>query len=119
MLHGTRLLVVEREFLIALEVQRILESADARQIVAARSVAEVDSLSQHWPEFDLAVIEDLLGDAEAVELAAKLRAAGVAVVVTTADHGIVERFNGAPTVEKPFSDETLLAACRQALNQPG
>ena len=115
MLSGTRILIVEREFLIALDIQRVLDDAGARQTIVARNISEANALSAYWSEFDLAIIEGLFGSPDAVELAGRLRAAGLQLVVTTADPSIGHLFGGARLVEKPFGENALLDACRAAL----
>jgi len=121
MLTDRRVLVVEPEFLIALEVQRILEQVNAGEIVFTRSVEEAARLEPRFAEFDLAVVAMGVANAAAVALTVRLAAAGVAVVGTTAGlAGFVGLSADAaiPLVEKPFTDERLLAACAYALASP-
>src|SRR2546422_2248809 len=59
---GRRVLVIEDEFLIALEVQRILEEAGAREVVlVARASEALTALGAAEP-FDMAVLDLLLRD---------------------------------------------------------
>jgi two-component system, response regulator PdtaR len=118
MLTGKRLLVVEGEFLVALDMQRILEEANASSLVFARSIVEAASLSSRFREWDLAIVELQRGSPTALLLIKELLAAGVAVVATSADPSIkrtVPGFQTVPVLNKPFGDAELLTACTVAL----
>jgi DNA-binding response OmpR family regulator len=115
MLSRLRLLIIEDVFLIALDIQRVLENADAGQTVFARNFAEASALADRFGEFDLAIVNPP-HEAD-LEIANRLVAAGPAIVVCTAAHKNLAgtTLAGAPVVIKPFSDDDLLAACREAL----
>src|SRR5689334_3870833 len=115
MLSGRRLLIVEDVFLIALEIQRILEDTRVCHTVFARHFAEASALAARFEQFDLAIVNP--PEATDLEIAARLAAAGPAIVVCTAAAKDLSGtpLAGAPLVIKPFSDEDLLAACRKAL----
>ena len=117
MLSGERLLIVEEEFMIALDIQRILEGANAEQTVFARNYKELAALEERFSAFDLAIITPpRLGTGDAA-VAERLVQAGPAVVVCSAARANVADtpLAQAQLVYKPFSDEELLAACRRAL----
>jgi DNA-binding NtrC family response regulator len=117
MLSGTRLLIVEEEFLIALDIQRVLEGANALQIVFARDFREVEKLLDRLAEFDLAIITAPRPETGDMAIAEKLLHAGLAIVVCSAARGAVANtaLAAAEIVDKPFSDEALLEASRRAL----
>jgi two-component system, response regulator PdtaR len=117
MLSRQRLLIIEGEFLIALEIQRILEGANASQTVFARDFREAAALAGRFGEFDLAIINPPLEHTPEIETASMLASAGPAIVICTA--GPVG-LDGTPLadveiVRKPFADGDLLAACQRAL----
>ena len=117
MLSGERLLIVEEEFLIALDVQRVLEEAHAAKAVFARNYKELAALEPRFGEFDLAIVTPpKLGTSEG-RLLERLAGAGPALVICSATH--VPTADGpaatAELVYKPFSDDELLAACQRAL----
>jgi DNA-binding response OmpR family regulator len=120
MLVGKRLLIVEDEFLIALDIQRILETAAASATLFARTVEEAEAHDDKLTAFDLAIIEIGPDNVPALRLAMKLLANGIAVVFTSADsqhrHGLAG-LPLAPVVVKPFAEDDLLTACLAAMEQ--
>ncbi|HTJ59538.1 MAG TPA: hypothetical protein VL418_18540 [Devosiaceae bacterium] len=118
MLTNLRVLVVEAEFLVALEIQRVLEQANAAGTAFARSIAEAAGLEARFSEFDLAIIEMPAGDAAAITLASHLADSGVAVVGMIGEAAAIRRASlpaHIPLVNKPFGDAELLTACATAL----
>jgi DNA-binding response OmpR family regulator len=118
MLIGKRLLIVEDEFLIALDIQRILEAAEASATLFARSVTEAEAQSEKFSALDLAIIEISNETDHARQFAMLLLSRGVPVVFTSSSsqhrHGLAD-MSQAPVVIKPFAEEELLAACLAAL----
>jgi two-component system, response regulator PdtaR len=116
MLSRHKLLIIEDVFLIALEIQRILEDANAAQTVFARNFEEAKLLADRFGEFDLAIVNPPALRSPEMETAALLADAGPAIVVCTA--AMVDLADtplaGAELIVKPFSDEDLLAACKRA-----
>jgi CheY-like chemotaxis protein len=121
MLSSRRLLIIEEVFLIALDIQRIVEDANATQTVFARSYSEAAALADQFGDFDLAIVNPPELHAHAIETAARLVAAGPAIVVCTAAELDLTGtpLVGAETVIKPFADGDLLAACERALKHEG
>lgn len=115
MLDGLRVLVVEREILIAIDIQRVLEGFGATEVVLARASSDATIFGADLTGFALAVIDAQLGAPEAVTLARALTAAGVPVVVASADHNIAGAFAAHAFLEKPFTENDLIAACITAL----
>ena len=117
MLSGERFLIIEEEFLIALDIQRALEDANAAKVVFARNYSEVAAMGDQLCDFDLVIANP--PDAVAVELdvARRIVEAGVAVVACSAFRRDLSGtpFAGVEFVDKPFADEVLVAACRRAL----
>jgi len=118
MLQGKRILIIEEEFLIALDIQRILEGAGTSQTVFARSVEEAERLAGRWREFDLVLLEISYENPAAIALAASILEAGVAVAITSSDLAYrrgVPGLLGRPVVIKPFVEDDLIMACNAAL----
>lgn len=119
MLSSQRLLIVEEEFLIALDIQRVVEGANATQTIIARSFDELALLEDCFETFDLAIVtpprQAMGGD---WLVADKLARAGVALVICSAASHIDVAGTSlahAQMVQKPFSDDELLDACKRAL----
>jgi DNA-binding NtrC family response regulator len=119
MLSGERLLIVEEEFLIALDIQRVLEDANAQKTVFARNFGEVAAMGDRIGEFDLAIVTPPRPDSGDFAIAQRIVAAGVPVVVCSAfRHSLADTpLAAAEFVDKPFSDDKLLEACRRAMGR--
>lgn len=116
MLAGKRVFILEPEFLVALDMQRILEGAHIATSLFARTIEEAHAFSERFAEFDLAILEMAEPTLSALALARQFLTAGAALVFTSPDGqnpGPV--LQGPPIVRKPFSDDDLLTACVLAL----
>lgn len=116
MLKGRAALIVEEEFLIALDIQRMLEGLGVGQTLFARDAEEARQLRSHWPDLALAIVE-LRPDASRNErLPQDLAAAGIPFVVTTGDFSLSRQLGAtAPVVLKPIPEQALASAIAQAL----
>jgi len=117
-LIGKRCLVVDDEFLIALDIQQALEHAGATEVVCAGNATEALAAVKAQT-FDLAVLDVRLGRTGGSSLpgAAALAAAGTPFVFLTGlrgDNAEARAYPGAPVVEKPYDAQALLAAIRTA-----
>ena len=111
---SNRILVIEEEALLALDIEDILKEAGLGEIAYYRSVAEANPHFAELAVSELAIIEARLGANEVVEFAERLARAGVAVVVMSADYGSGQFFPHAAALGKPFDAAGLLTACRAA-----
>ncbi len=111
-MHGLRVLVVEEEYLVAADMEETLRAAGVAEVTIAGDADAARGFG--FSSFDMAVIEAKFGSESAVALCAALRAAGVAVVVTSADHAVQALFTGAIPLQKPFDSTALLSACDAA-----
>lgn len=117
---GKHCLVLDDEFLIALDVQQILEGAGAASVVSVSTAADALAAIRRGPRFDLAVLDvKLSGAAESgVTVAAALAEQGTAFVFLTGMRGEAEhtrQFPDAPVVEKPYAAPALLDVLRRVL----
>jgi two-component system, response regulator PdtaR len=120
LLAGKRCLVLDDEFLIALDIQQILELAGAKHVASVASASEAIELLRREPKFDLAVLDVKLGGAEghSLDVAAMLAKAGTPFVFLTGmrvDNVHAKKFPQAPVVEKPYDALTLLDGAQRAL----
>jgi CheY-like chemotaxis protein len=118
LLTGRRCLVLDDEFLIALDIQQILEPAGAKHVFATAS--EAIALLRLEPKFDLAVLDLKLGGSEdnSLGVASELARMGTPFVFLTGmrvDNVHVREFPQAPVVEKPYDALALLDAAQRAL----
>jgi CheY-like chemotaxis protein len=117
-LAGKRLLVVEDEFLIALDIESILEGSGA-QVRTANRVDQALGLIKSDGPFDAAVLDLKLDRETSVTIAERLQAQSVPFVFLTGaagDASIVAQFRNAPVIGKPFDSETLFSALKQAMS---
>jgi hypothetical protein len=118
MLKDVNVLVIEKEFLIALDIQRMLETLEAGEIVFARNFADAAQLEHHWPRIKLAIVEVTLDPQLACALVERLLANGIAVVLASGDTTLltrVEMFASLPKVSKPMAENDLVQAIGQAM----
>jgi CheY-like chemotaxis protein len=119
-LSEKRCLVLDDEFLIALDIQQILEHAGAAQVVCVASAEEALDLLRSEPRFDIAVLDVKLSGPEGTSLgvASILAGNGTPFVFLTGmriDDVHAKLFPGAPVIEKPYDAVALLDAVRRAL----
>ena len=122
LLNGKRCFVLDDEFLIALDIQQILERAGAMHVTSVASAAEAIVLLGREPKFDLGVLDVKLGDMErnSLDIAALLQSQGTPFVFLTGmrvDDVHAKKFPNAPVIEKPYDAAALLRAVQHALVQ--
>ncbi len=79
MLDGLRILVLEDEFLIAMDVEQLCRDHGAGDVVIARDLAEIDG-KDVAAQFDAAIVDLMLGGASTLDFASRLREAGLPFV---------------------------------------
>ena len=112
-----RVLVVEDEFLIALDIETILEGGGA-QVKMANRVDQALAIIKSDGPFDAAVLDHKLERETSAAIAERLQADGVPFVFLTGaagDAAGVAQFKNAPVVGKPFDSEALFSALKQAM----
>ena len=120
LLSGKRCFVLDDEFLIALDIQQILERAGAMHVTSVASAAEALARLGSEPKFDLAVLDVKLGATErnGLDVAAFLQTQAVPFVFLTgmrADDVHAKKFPNVPVIEKPYDAATLLRAVHHAI----
>ena len=109
-------LVVDDEFLIAVELEAIL-TAGGYHVLSAVNVTEARHLASLRP-IDVAVLDFRMG-AGAVDFARELQARGVPTLFCTGStldevHAV---FPATPVIAKPFSSDDLLASVKAAIGR--
>ena len=122
LLSGKRCFVLDDEFLIALDIQQILERSGAAYVASVASAIEAMKVLDREPQFDLAVLDVKLGDVEgnSLDVAALLHTQAVPFVFLTGmrtNDVHAKTFPNAPVIEKPYDATALLRAVQQALEQ--
>jgi len=119
-LAGKRCLVMDDEFLIALDIQQILEAAGASVVCASNTTDALSALGDKFT-FDIAVLDVQVGesaDVGSIDLARMLVEKDVPFVFLTgmrqSDLHAMD-FPEAPVVEKPYESPLLLNAVTRAL----
>jgi CheY-like chemotaxis protein len=115
-LAGRLVLVVEDEFLIALDLQEALRSAGAR-VVSAGYVEAGLYMSDH-PALSAAVVDLRLGKGDGLTICQRLQRLGIPFVVHTAysAEDVRQRCPNAPIIRKPARPELIIAALMSVLD---
>lgn len=117
-LAGRRILVVEDEYLIAVEVKRWLLAAGSEVMGPVPSVDQaLDLVEDQHP--DAAVLDVNLGNGDtAYPVAARLGSLGVPYLFATGDVRVTGATveEGRPRLEKPFLQAELVRALTKLLN---
>jgi len=115
LLAGLRVLVLEDEFLIAMDVEQLCRDHGAENVVIVRSLDEIEP---GFPaEFDAAIVDLLLGGVSTLEFAARLRDENVPFVFAsgyTDNEELSRLFPGVAMIGKPYSGNDLIAAVAAA-----
>lgn len=116
-LVGRRILLVEDEYLIALEMERWLRDAGVEVVGPVPSVDQALDMIEDRP-LDAAILDVNLGDGERVfPVADRLDALGVPYLFATGDVRILKdpEYEGHPRLEKPILSPELLTATEKLL----
>lgn len=113
-LDGRRILIVEDEYLIAIEIKRWLQHAGAEVVGPVPSVQRALDLIEDGG-IDAAVLDLNLGDSiTALPIADQLRGRGVPHLFATGDVQVAcGNHQETPRLEKPFGKSELLRAVEE------
>jgi CheY-like chemotaxis protein len=123
-LHGTRILVIEDEFLIATVIEDVLRDAGAGEVVVALTQKEShDALAAATP-FDAAVVDIQLAAGTdsglaLAEIAAKRKIPIVFLTGYESDLALPEPFSTARLLTKPYAPRALVEAVSAAIATAG
>ncbi|HEV7370585.1 response regulator [Arenibaculum sp.] len=111
-----RILVVEDEPLVAMDMQDVLEGLGMQVVGTAASLAEALELAEAGG-FDGAFLDVNLRGERIDRVADRLATAGIPFVFTTGQsmHGLPEAHRERPVLTKPFRDRDLTEAVRKHL----
>lgn len=110
-LDGLKILVVEDEFLVALDLSRMIQSLGGEVLGPVGTSAAATELLQ-TSKLDGAVMDIKLGNESSATLAENLASRGVPVVLTTgyATDMLPENLARMPIVSKPYNKSTFTEA---------
>jgi DNA-binding response OmpR family regulator len=116
-LAGLRILVMEDEFLIAMDVEEICRDNGASEVVLVRDLDELDVAARE-ASFDAAILDVMLGGRSTIDFARSLAERGVPFVFATGysgEDGLFDALQDVEVIEKPYAGEMLLAAITRAI----
>jgi DNA-binding response OmpR family regulator len=119
-LQGLRVLVVEDEFLVAMDIELMLQQCGCAVVGPIADLATALRTVQEGG-FDLALLDVNVGGQPVTAVAEALQAQAVPLVFCTGYEAasLPERFAGAPTLKKPFQARDVVAAVRAARRDDG
>jgi DNA-binding response OmpR family regulator len=112
-LKGLRILVLEDEYLIAMDVEQLCRDHGAADVVVARGLDEIDGHS----DFDAAILDVLLGGVPTFDFAARLQGLGTPFVFAsgyTDNPEVAKLFPDIVLISKPYSGNDLVEAVAAA-----
>nr|WP_158282770.1 response regulator [Aminobacter sp. AP02] len=116
-LSGLRILVLEDEALIALDVEQLCRDNGAGEVAIASNLREAQQASQ---PYDAAIIDVMLDGEPTFDFARSLEAAGVPFVFASGYDQLDEIFKGFPDVtlvSKPYAGDDLVEAVAQSIRK--
>jgi CheY-like chemotaxis protein len=120
-LRDVGVLVVEDDFIVAFDMQTLLEEQGARVIGPASDLAEARAAFVPGANVQVAVLDVNLNGEYVFPLAAQLRAAGVPFLFATAyaddDRLFPEELRDAPRLSKPVLPNALLGQLQRLLGK--
>lgn len=111
MVTGKHILVIEDEFLVAMEMVSVMEAAGAAEVEHAATETEALALIRQ-KRWDAALADANLSGPGIEQVAAALRDRGVPFVIVTGygRESLPPKLAGVPLIEKPFRGPQLVKA---------
>jgi CheY-like chemotaxis protein len=117
-LSGLRVLLLEDEALIALDVEQLCRDAGAADVTVVHDLSQLGEGGVQPGDHDAAVIDVMLRGTPTVEAARRLKADGMPFVFATGyvdRSDIFDEFPGITVVGKPYAGEDLVEALGRAV----
>ncbi len=102
------ILVVEDEYLIALEAQQMMLDAGAEIVLLANSISEVHKLLDEGPKIDAAILDLKLGSDDASPLMGVFADRAIPFLLTTGFDGAAR--SGVRVLTKPYREAEFIDA---------
>jgi CheY-like chemotaxis protein len=120
LLGGLRILVLEDEILIAMDVEQLCRDHGASEVTILRNLAEIGQES--FPvEFDAAIVDLMLGGESTLDFAKSLYDRNIPFVFASGYSDVAEiesKFPGVALVSKPYSGIDLIEAVAKSCGRP-
>jgi CheY-like chemotaxis protein len=119
-LKDLRILVMEDEFLIAMDVEQLCQDHGAEEVIILRTLKELGDQPVGDRGINVAVVDVMLAGESTVEFAKTLQDNNVPFVFATGyaeNENLFEAFPGIRVVGKPYAGPTLITAIVEAVNQ--
>ncbi|MCC6889454.1 MAG: response regulator [Hyphomicrobiales bacterium] len=118
-LRSKRVLIVEDEFFVAMQIEQALQSFGCRT-VGPFTTLELALQASQREQFEAAVLDINLNRTMVYPLADELAMRGIPFVFLSgyAAHDLPDAYKAIPRVQKPFNPEHIRAVLEQALGAP-
>jgi DNA-binding response OmpR family regulator len=113
-LSGLTVLIIEDEFLIAADVQRIVEDAGAARVLLASSTAAARGFLTGNRPIDLGILDLKLGSEDGLPLAQEFRDRRIPFVVATGLDRRMDCLSDLLVIQKPYNDREVVGALLKA-----
>jgi CheY-like chemotaxis protein len=119
-LSGLRVLVVEDDFLIAMDIKEAIERLGGQVVGPTGRLEQAQDLARR-EVFDAAILDVKLDGDVIFPLAEELLTRGVPIVLATGYdvENLPENFQGVPHLRKPFHDTDVQRLARMFFWRPG
>lgn len=121
-LAGLKLLIVEDEFLIAMDVEQLCRDCGATETLIVGTAAELAARAAEAEAFDAAILDVMIEGQSTLDFARSLQKRGVPFIFATGyseRNDVFSAFPSARVVGKPFAGEELIAAIVSVLGSAG
>lgn len=119
-LKDLRILVMEDEYLIALDVEQMCHAHGAEEVVILRTLKELGGRTIVERDISVAIVDVMLAGESTVEFAKSLRESRIPFIFATGyaeNEHLFEAFPGIRVVGKPYSGPTLITAIVEAMTE--
>jgi CheY-like chemotaxis protein len=120
LLDGLRILVLEDEYLIAMDVEQLCRDYGAGDVVIAADLSEIDP-EEINTRFDAAIVDLMLNGTSTLDFASRLRDQKVPFVFASghSEPGEIQAsFPGVTLIGKPYAGADLIEALATACGRP-
>ena len=113
MLLGRAILVVEAQYIVALDIEAMLEGLGAARVIIAQDAAHAAIIAADWEDCTLAIVELERERPDQIALAGALARRGIPVIGLTTDRDLPQALawiSNTPIVLKPVQSDHLIEA---------